>query len=75
MNEDPFARALRDLHFGTRREPLLQCDGDEALEHPFEAFYLGEFDPSTDCGRFLERWLDGPLLDMGAGVGRDAQHV
>lgn len=72
MSDDPFGRALRDHHLGTRSEPHLQFADGEPLEHPIEAFYFGEFAPLSDRGAFRERWLDGPMLDIGAGVGRDA---
>jgi SAM-dependent methyltransferase len=84
---DPFGRALLDHHRGNREEPLLQRDGSEVLSHPIERFYFDTFSPGSDGddsdgddssddidsddGRRLESRLSGPLLDMGAGVGRD----
>jgi hypothetical protein len=70
MSPDPFGHAVRDGWLGDRAEPLVQRDGDEESEHPIERFYLAEFRPDDD--RWLESWLDGPLLDMGAGAGRHA---
>lgn len=68
MASDPFGRAIRDHYLGERSEPLLDRDGDEIREHAIERWYFGEYE-SDD---WFESWLDGPLLDMGAGVGRDA---
>lgn len=65
---DPFGRAIRDHHRGERSEPLLDRDGDEVREHRIEEWYFGDHD--ADAWR--DQWLEGPLLDMGAGVGRDA---
>jgi hypothetical protein len=72
MASDPFGRAVRDHVRGDRDDPLLQQDGERALEHPIERFYVDEFHPDDAAGEWLESWLDGPLLDMGAGVGRHA---
>jgi len=66
---DPFGRAVRDHHRGNRTEPLLARDGDETDEHPIERYYFDPFD-GTGHGEWLESWLDGPLLDLGAGAGR-----
>ncbi|WP_256684700.1 class I SAM-dependent methyltransferase [Halococcus qingdaonensis] len=68
---DPFGRAVRDFHRDEQDAPLIQRDGEWAREHPIEAFYFDEFDPDSDRSEFLMSWLDGPLLDMGAGAGRD----
>lgn len=69
---DPFGRAIRDFHRGEQDEPLIDRDGAAIREHPIEEFYFGTFDPESEEGDWLTSWLDGPLLDMGAGVGRDA---
>jgi len=70
---DPFARALRDHHRDERDAPLRVHGGDESREHPVEAFYFG--DPADDDALpWIESWADGPLLDVGAGVGRDARY-
>lgn len=72
---DPFGRAIRDFHLGEQDEPLVRYDGDDIeREHPIERFYFGERAPDSASTAYLERWLDGPLLDMGAGVGRDARY-
>lgn len=71
---DAFGRAIRDWHRGEQDEPLLQRDGEEFIEHPIEAYYFGDFDADSDYGTWLQSWLDGPLLDLGAGAGRDALH-
>ena len=68
MASDPFGRAIRDHYLGERDEPLVDRDGDDARDHRIEHWYFGEFEGDE----FLESWLDGPLLDMGAGVGRHA---
>lgn len=64
---DPYGRAVRDHYLGERTEPLVDRDGDEAREHAIDRYYFGEH---GDAWR--DSWMDGPLLDMGAGVGRDA---
>jgi SAM-dependent methyltransferase len=67
----PFARALRDQHRDERDSPLLVHGDDESRVHPIGDFYFG--DPADDDALpWIESWLDGPLLDVGAGVGRDA---
>jgi SAM-dependent methyltransferase len=71
---DPFGRALRDHHRGEREAPLIVRDGSETREHPIEEFYFGERDPDAAATAWLDDWLvrDGPLVDLGAGVGSDA---
>src|SRR5699024_5479851 len=71
---DPFGRAIHDFHRGEQDEPLVQRDGEWGCEHPIEAFYFGDFDPESDRGESLASWIDGPLLDWGAGAGRDTLH-
>ena len=61
-----FGQALLDHHRGDRTDPLLQRDGMAHRDHPIEAFYFGEFD-----GEWRESWLEGPLVDLGAGAGHD----
>lgn len=68
MSTDPFGRAVRDHYLGNRDEPLVDRDGDETREHSIERWYFGEH--GEDAWR--DSWMDGPLLDMGAGAGRDA---
>jgi SAM-dependent methyltransferase len=68
---DPFARALRDHHRDERDAPLLVHGDDESRVHPIEEFYFAADD---DALPWIERWLGGPLLDLGAGVGRDARY-
>ncbi|MDY6764673.1 MAG: class I SAM-dependent methyltransferase [Halobacteria archaeon] len=70
MVPDPFGRAIRDHHLGEQDEALLQRDGEEVQEHPIERFYFGEYTGEGEVGEWFEKWLDGPLLDIGAGVGR-----
>lgn len=65
---DPFGRAIRDHYRGERSKPMLDRDGDEVREHAIEEWYFGDHDEDA----WRDRWMRGPLLDMGAGVGRDA---
>lgn len=67
MASDPFGRAVRDHYLGERDEPLIDRDSDDTREHKIERWYFGEYEPDG----WFESWIDGPLLDMGAGVGRD----
>ena len=70
---DAFGRAIRDHYHGERDEPLLHRDGGETVEHPIDAFYFTEFDPSEDPSHeWLASRLQGPLIDLGAGTGRHA---
>lgn len=66
-----FGRGVLDHYRGERETPLHQRDGEEIKVHPVEDFYFGDFneEPAAD---WVESWLDGPLLDIGAGAGRDA---
>lgn len=68
---DPFGQALLDEYRGTREQPLCQRDGEEVLTHPVEDFYFGSFESESDSD-WIESWLAGPLLDAGAGSGRDS---
>jgi SAM-dependent methyltransferase len=68
MATDPFGRAIRDHHRGERDEPLIDRDGDEAREHAVEEYYFGTHSPED----WFEPRVGGPLLDMGAGAGRDS---
>ncbi|ADE02111.2 class I SAM-dependent methyltransferase [Haloferax volcanii] len=67
MASDPFGRAVRDYYLGELEEPLIDRDGDETREHSIEEWYFGEYQRDE----WFESWLEGPLLDMGAGAGRD----
>ncbi len=69
---DPFGRALLDHARGERTAPLWQIDGPQEREHPIEEYYFGTRTPETDSTAWLTDWIEGPTLDMGAGVGRDA---
>lgn len=68
---NPFGRAVYDHQRGKQDEPLIQRDGEETVEHPIEMSILGEFHDWPARAEFLESWLEGPLIDMGAGAGRD----
>lgn len=70
MATDPFGRAIYDHHQGDRDEPLIQRDGETRLDHPIEQFYFGEYTEDAETAGWLGRFLDGPLLDVGAGAGR-----
>lgn len=69
--EDPLGRAIRDHYHGEQDEPLIDRDGMEIREQPIEDFYFEDFDPESEAGAWVASWLDGPLLDIGAGAGRD----
>lgn len=64
---DPFGRAIRDHYLGEREEPLIDRDGEDRREHSIEGYYFG--DHEEDAWR--DTWMDGPLIDLGAGAGRD----
>ncbi len=64
---DPFGRAIRDHHLGERTEPLVDRDGDATREHKIEEWYFGDHEPDE----WFDGLFEGPMLDMGAGVGRD----
>jgi hypothetical protein len=65
---DPFGRAVRDHHRGERTAPLLDRDGEATREHAIEEWYFGDHDGDA----WRDAWLEGPLLDVGAGAGRDS---
>jgi SAM-dependent methyltransferase len=69
---DPFGRALRDFHRDEQTEPLIQFDGEHRREHPIEQFYFEPFTGDTEREAWIEAHLRGPMLDVGAGAGRDA---
>lgn len=70
---DPFGQALLDHHRGEKTAPLYQRDGDETLVHPVGEFYFDQFESQAGAA-WMESWLRGPLLDVGAGAGRDARY-
>lgn len=63
---EPFPQALHDYHFGELQGPVVYRRGHETEEVGIE-FY---FDVVDDSESWPNRYLDGPLLDMGAGAGR-----
>ncbi|RKD97284.1 methyltransferase domain-containing protein [Halopiger aswanensis] len=65
---DPLGRAVRDHYRGERSEPLLDRDGNDVREHRIEEWYFGDH----ESGAWRDQWIEGPVLDMGAGAGRDA---
>lgn len=69
---DVFGRAIHDHQRGEMDESLIQRDGEEAREHLIGENYFDELDPTTgERGEWRVSWLEGPLLDIGAGAGRD----
>lgn len=70
---DAFGQALLDHYLGRREQPLLQRDGTHTLVHRIDEYYFRDFEQVPDP-EWLEGWLTGPLLDMGAGAGRDSLH-
>jgi hypothetical protein len=71
MGTDPFGRAVRDHHLGESAGPLVVRDGEETLEHPIEAFYFDSI-ADEETTAWIEKRIDGPLLDIGAGAGKHA---
>lgn len=71
MATDSFGRAVRDHHRSERTAPLVYHDGAERATHPIEEFY---FSLDEERVTWLESWLDGPLLDVGAGAGEHVLH-
>lgn len=67
----PFAQAIHDFHFDDQRGSLISRNGAETREHDV-GVYFGEYAAEGDDSAWFESWLDGPLLDMGAGAGRHA---
>jgi hypothetical protein len=63
---DPFAQALHDYHFDEMQGPLVYRRGDETEEVGIE-FY---FDVVEGDDSWLNPYLEGALLDVGAGAGR-----
>ncbi len=68
MTPDPFGRAIRDHYLDKRESPLIDRDGGESREHSIEQWYFGKHQE----GAWRDTWMAGPLVDLGAGVGRDA---
>ena len=68
MSPDPFGRAILDHHRGEREAPLFDRDGAESREHAIEEYYFGEHESEE----WFEPRVEGPLLDIGAGAGRDS---
>jgi hypothetical protein len=67
---DVFAQALHDHHFEEMQGPLVYRRGEETEEVSIE-FYFDTVDGNRS---WMEPYLDGPLLDMGAGAGRHSLH-
>jgi len=63
-----FARALRDWYHDELQGPLRYRDGEATVEHDV-AGYFEDWTPDEDS--FFES-LQGRVLDMGAGAGRQA---
>ena len=69
----PFANALADAHRDEMQGSLEYRFGDERHEADV-ALYFDRYEAEGASGAWFESWLDGPLLDLGAGVGRHALH-
>ncbi|MFC7096508.1 class I SAM-dependent methyltransferase [Halobaculum marinum] len=69
---DPYGRAIRDHHRGERTDPLWCVDGDDRVEHPVERYYFAERDDAV-YETLDDDGLATPLVDLGAGVGRDVR--
>lgn len=67
---DPFAQALHDYHFDEMQGPFVYRRGEKTEEVGIE-FYFDEVDGDDS---WLDSYIDGPLLDMGAGAGRHSLH-
>lgn len=74
LGPDPYGRAIRDHHREEQEEPLVDVDGRATRDHPIEEFYFGRFETDSERTEWLAGWLEGPLLDLGAGAGRHALH-
>jgi hypothetical protein len=70
---DAFGRALLDHYHGEREQLLYQCDGDRVKTHPVGDFYFDDFETEPGA-EWIDRRLNGPLVDLGAGAGRDTLH-
>jgi len=70
MSHDPFGRAIRAFFHDEQSEPLIQFDGEQRESHPIERFYFEPISGDGDDG-WIDGKLSGPLLDVGAGAGRD----
>ncbi len=70
---DAFGHALLDHYHGSRSNPLYQRDGSKKYQHRIEEYYFREFrtQPGAD---WIASHVEGPLLDVGAGAGRDTLH-
>jgi hypothetical protein len=69
---DPYGRAIRDHYKGNQDGRLLDRDGNVTRDHPIAEFYFDEITDESDRQQWRDGWLDGPLLDMGAGAGSQA---
>lgn len=65
---DPFGCAIRDHYLSNQEEPLIDRDGEEIREYSIEEWYFEKHDDDA----WRDAWMNGPLIDLGAGVGRDA---
>lgn len=70
---DPYGRAIRDCFQNQQDEPLFDRHGNEVHEHSqLDSVYFSDFDTEKEDYEWVASWLDGPLLDIGAGTGRHA---
>lgn len=66
---DPYSQVLHDIHFKDQRAPLYYLNGEEREEVDVE-WYFDVVESEGDEEGWIESRLDGPLIDLGAGVGR-----
>ncbi|MFB6197599.1 MAG: class I SAM-dependent methyltransferase [Halobacteriaceae archaeon] len=66
---DPYSQVLYDIHFNEQQAPLYYLNGEEREEVDVEWYFDVVGSEGDETGE-IESWVDGPLLDLGAGVGR-----
>lgn len=74
MAIDPYGRAIYDCSHNEQTEPLIHRNGRKSGDHPIERFYFTEFPAEDEGDKWFESWLQGPLLNVGAGVGQHTLH-
>jgi hypothetical protein len=66
---DPFSQVLHDIHFDEQKAPLYYLNGEEREEVDVE-WYFDVVEQNGGGAGKIESWVDEPLVDLGAGVGR-----